>query len=91
LKNRKNAQKAIGPGRAWLFDAKPPQASRFVAAVEGGFELPIEGQPTRMLNPGDGYQIPAGIAHGGGKAGSEKSRILITYVVEKGKPLATPA
>jgi hypothetical protein len=29
--------------------------------------------------------------HAGGKAGTAKSRILITYVVEKGKPLATPA
>ena len=27
----------------------------------------------------------------GGKAGAAKSRILITYVVEKGKPLASPA
>lgn len=59
--------------------------------LEGGFELLIDGQPTRMLKPGDGYQIPAGIAHAGGTAHSEKSRILITYVVEKGKPLATPA
>ena len=24
--------------------------------LEGGFELPIEGQPTRVLKPGDGYQ-----------------------------------
>ena len=26
--------------------------------LEGGFELPIEGQPTRTLKPGDGFQIP---------------------------------
>src|SRR5262249_24324438 len=26
--------------------------------LEGGFELPIEGQPTRMLKAGDGFQIP---------------------------------
>ncbi len=59
--------------------------------LEGGFELPIEGQPTRMLKPGDGFQIPPATPHAGGKAGTAKSRILITYVVEKGKPLASPA
>lgn len=59
--------------------------------LEGGFELPIQGQPTRMLKQGDGFQIPPATPHAGGKAGSTKSRILITYVVEKGKPLASPA
>ena len=59
--------------------------------LEGGFELPIQGQATRMLKPGDGFQIPPETKHAGGKPGDAKSRILITYVVEKGKPLATPA
>jgi len=59
--------------------------------LEGGFELPIQGQATRMLKPGDGFQIPPDTPHAGGKPGSAKSRILITYVVEKGKPLASPA
>jgi quercetin dioxygenase-like cupin family protein len=59
--------------------------------LEGGFELPIEGQPTRMLKPGDGFQVPPATPHAGGKPGTAKSRVLITYVVEKGKPLASPA
>jgi quercetin dioxygenase-like cupin family protein len=59
--------------------------------MEGGFELPIQGQATRSLKPGDGFQIPAGTPHAGGQPGTAKSRILITYVVEKGKPLASPA
>jgi quercetin dioxygenase-like cupin family protein len=58
--------------------------------LEGGFELPIEGQETRMLKPGDGFQIPPNTPHAGGKPGTAKSKILITYVVEKGKPLASP-
>jgi hypothetical protein len=49
--------------------------------LEGGFELPIQGQPTRTIKPGDGFQIPPETPHAGG----------ITYVVEKGKPLASPA
>src|SRR5437016_5008203 len=59
--------------------------------LEGGFELPIQGQDTRMLKAGDAFQIPPNTPHAGGKPGSAKSRILITYVVEKGKPLASPA
>jgi quercetin dioxygenase-like cupin family protein len=59
--------------------------------IEGGFELPIEGKTTLMLKPGDAFQIPAGTPHAGGKAGTAKTRLMITYVVEKGKPLASPA
>ena len=44
-----------------------------------------------MIKPGDGFQIPPETPHAGGKPGDAKSRILITYVVEKGKPLASPA
>jgi quercetin dioxygenase-like cupin family protein len=59
--------------------------------LEGGLELPVEGQPTRMMKPGDGFVIPAGTPHAGGKNGDKKTRIASTYVVEKGKPLASPA
>ena len=59
--------------------------------LEGGFELPVQGQPTRMIKAGDGFQIPPETPHAGGKPGDTNSRILITYVVEKGKPLASPA
>jgi len=59
--------------------------------LEGGFELPIQGQPTRTIKAGDGFQIPPETPHAGGKPGDTKSRILVTYVVEKGKPLASPA
>ena len=59
--------------------------------MECGVERPLQGQATRLLKPGDGFQIPAGTPHAGGKPGTAKSRILITYVVEKGKPLASPA
>ena len=59
--------------------------------LEGGFELPIQGQPTKTIKAGDAFQIPPETPHAGGAAGSAKTRLLITYVVEKGKPLASPA
>jgi quercetin dioxygenase-like cupin family protein len=59
--------------------------------LEGGFELPIQGQPTRIIKAGDGFHVPPETPHAGGKPGEAKTRVLITYVVEKGKPLASPA
>jgi quercetin dioxygenase-like cupin family protein len=59
--------------------------------LEGGFDLPIQGQPTRTVKAGNFVQVPAGTPHAGGKPGDAKTRVLITYVVEKGKPLASPA
>jgi quercetin dioxygenase-like cupin family protein len=59
--------------------------------LEGGFELPVQGQPTRTLKAGDGIQIPPETPHAGGKPGDKKTRIAITYVVEKNKPLVSPA
>jgi len=59
--------------------------------LEGGFELPVQGQETRTIKAGDGFQIPPETPHAGGKPGTAKSRILVTYIVEKGKPLASPA
>jgi quercetin dioxygenase-like cupin family protein len=55
----------------------------------GGFDLPIEGQPTRTVRAGDAIQIPPGIPHGGGKTGDVRTRLLINYM-EKGKPLVNP-
>ena len=79
----------IEPGVTVARHTHPGIESAYV--LEGGFELPIQGQPTRMIKPGDGFQIPPETPHAGGKPGDAKSRILITYVVEKGKPLASPA
>jgi quercetin dioxygenase-like cupin family protein len=59
--------------------------------LEGGFELPIEGVPLRMYKPGDGFVVPPQTPHAGNKNGDAKTKVLSTYIVEKGKPLASPA
>ena len=79
----------IEPGVSVGRHTHPRIESAYV--MEGGFELPIQGQATRMIKKGDGFQIPPETPHAGGKAGDAKSVILVTYVVEKGKPLASPA
>ena len=59
--------------------------------LAGTGTLVIEGEPTKTLKPGDSYLIPAGKVHDAKANGPEPSKVLATYVVEKGKPLATPA
>jgi quercetin dioxygenase-like cupin family protein len=59
--------------------------------LEGRVEIPIQGQPTRSYKPGEYYEIPPGTPHAGGKPAATKVKFVTTYVVEKDKPLASPA
>jgi quercetin dioxygenase-like cupin family protein len=59
--------------------------------LEGQLELKIDGQPTRIVNAGEVFFVPAGLIHDGINNTSSKTKVLATYVVEKGKPVATPA
>jgi quercetin dioxygenase-like cupin family protein len=58
--------------------------------IEGEVTLMVEGQPDKTFKPGESWLIPAGVAHDA-KAGPTGSKAIAVYVVEKGKPLATPA
>jgi len=59
--------------------------------LEGEGELLIEGEAPRKLKAGDAVVIPAGKVHDAKNTGSGTMRLIGTYVVEKGKPLASPA
>jgi quercetin dioxygenase-like cupin family protein len=58
--------------------------------LEGSFELLVDGQPPRQLKAGDSYVVPARIPHDA-KTGPAGAKVIATYVVEKGQPLASPA
>jgi quercetin dioxygenase-like cupin family protein len=58
--------------------------------LEGEFTLIVEGQPDKPLKTGDSYNVPAGVIHDG-RTGPQGAKVIATYVVEKGKPLASPA
>ena len=55
----------------------------------GDLVLNGEGRPELVVKPGESWQIPPGVVHWG-KAGPNGAKIVNTYVVEKGKPLASP-
>jgi len=58
--------------------------------LEGSLLLEVDGQSPRTVKAGEAFFIPAGVIHAGKNAGSVKGVVLATYVVEKGKPVATP-
>ncbi|MEF9948761.1 MAG: cupin domain-containing protein [Comamonas sp.] len=58
---------------------------------EGEVDLLIDGQPPRTLKAGESFVVPAGVVHDAHNASSGTVKLIGVYVVEKGKPLATPA
>jgi quercetin dioxygenase-like cupin family protein len=58
--------------------------------LDGEFTLLVEGQAPRALKTGDSYQVPSGAIHDA-HSGPKGAKVIATYVVEKGKPLASPA
>jgi quercetin dioxygenase-like cupin family protein len=59
--------------------------------IEGEGELLVEGQPTRKVKAGDGFVVPSGLKHDARNTGTQVLKVAAVYLVEKGKPLATPA
>ena len=58
--------------------------------LEGDMVLFVQGQPDKTVNTGESYQVPPGAVHDA-KTGPKGAKVIATYVVEKGKPLASPA
>jgi quercetin dioxygenase-like cupin family protein len=59
--------------------------------LEGEADLIIEGKPDQHLKAGDSYAIPAGVVHDAKVHGDKPLKVLAIYIVDKSKPLATPA
>ena len=57
--------------------------------IVGQVEMRVQGRATVVLNAGDGFLIPPGIPHNARDIGPETGRMLSTYIVETGQPIAT--
>jgi quercetin dioxygenase-like cupin family protein len=58
--------------------------------IEGGLEdFVVQGHPARTIRAGEAFHVPAGTPHASKATGVTK--LIITYVVEKDKPLTSPA
>jgi len=59
--------------------------------VEGEADIIVEGKPTRKVKAGDGFVIPMGLKHDAHNTGTVPLKLVGVYVVEKDKPMASPA
>src|SRR5436190_2010254 len=59
--------------------------------LEGTASLEIEGETPRLVKAGESFSIPNGKVHDAKVVGDVPLKVLAIYVVEKGKPLASPA
>lgn len=57
--------------------------------IAGPVVVEIDGEPTRTFQSGEAFMIPAGKIHNA-TSRSAAARLVVTYVIEKGKPAATP-
>jgi len=79
----------IPPGMAAGRHYHPGPETSYV--VEGSASLEVEGEVPRVVRAGDSFAIPAGKIHDAHVVGDKPVKVLATYIIEKGKPLATPA
>ena len=83
------ARVEVAPGGIAGWHTHPGDEISYV--MEGDATLLIAGQPPRKVAAGEGFVIPAGVVHNAKNDGATAIKLVGVYVVEKGKPLASPA
>jgi quercetin dioxygenase-like cupin family protein len=79
----------LQPGAASGRHTHPGEEVAYV--LTGPVVIEFDGKPAKTLQTGEGFLIPAGTVHNAKNTGKAVAKVLATYVVEKGKPVATPA
>lgn len=79
----------LAPGGTSVRHTHPGEEFGYV--LEGTATFEIAGQPPQVLKPGDSFFIPPNIPHIAHNPGMTPLKLISTYIVETGKPLATPA
>ncbi len=62
-----------------------------LVVLEGEVDFMFEDQAPKHMKAGDSQLIPVGKAHDAKNVGAGTAKIMSTWVIQKGKPLATPA
>jgi len=83
------ARVEVAPGGVAGWHTHPGDEISYIS--EGEATLLIAGQPPRKVSAGQGFVIPAGVVHNAQNDSAAPVKLVGVYVVEKGKPLATPA
>ena len=83
------ARVEVAPGGVAGWHTHPGDEVSYV--VDGELTLMVAGQAPRKVAAGEGFVIPAGVVHNAKNDGGVPTKLVGVYVVEKGKPLASPA
>jgi quercetin dioxygenase-like cupin family protein len=59
--------------------------------LEGQLEVTIDGQAPKTIKAGEAIVIPEGTVHNAQNTGTQPLKAVGVYIVEKGKPMTTPA
>ena len=78
----------VQPGGASGRHTHPGEEVAYVLA--GPVVLEIDGKPAKTLQTGEVFLIPAGAIHNARNTGKTVAKVVATYIIEKGKPVATP-
>mgnify|MGYP003576929587 CR=1 FL=1 len=84
------ARVGVAPGAKAGRHTHPGDEISYVLEGDSGVLL-VDGQPPRKLKAGESFVIPAGVVHDAMNDGDKPIKLVGVYVVEKGKPLASPA
>jgi len=57
--------------------------------LQAKVEMRVQGRATVILGPGEGFLIPPQTPHNARDLGPDTGRMLSTYIVETGQPIAT--
>ena len=59
--------------------------------LEGEITLKLDGKPDQKFKAGESLQVPIAAKHDACNTGSAPAKVLVVYIIEKGKPIASPA
>ena len=79
----------VAPGHASGPHTHPGIETGYV--LDGEVLMIVEGQPDRTLKAGDSFVIPPGARHDVKSVGSVPAKAVSVFVVDRSKPLASPA
>ena len=78
----------LPPGTAVGFHEHPGDEAGYI--IKGRALWKVRGQPDKTLGAGDSFFNPRGAVHSLASADTGDTLVISSWIVDKGKPLATP-
>lgn len=83
------ARVEIAPGASAGRHTHPGEEISYI--LQGQADILVDGQPVLKVKAGDSFIIPAGAVHDAHNTGTVPLKLVAIYLVDKNKPMASPA